>query len=197
MPDDEIPKEVRSRRGLELKVQIEGLPWQKREAINDALTRGRAVADEDLAPLAAAWAVERRGWTARLYLGFLGPLVIVTVAIVLWLVSRNDPDSSVGAMVFAAFTAVGMMALIVWAVAWRPLVRAEKANRAKAGAGAPPSKRDPGNWVIAWLIAWPIASIVGLGVRALGVWPGPVGVVVWVGLLWAVKRGLDGYDSGG
>ena len=179
----------------ELKAQIEGLPWQKREAINDALARGRAVADEDLAPLAAAWAFERRGRTARLYLGFLGPLVILTVAIVLWLVSRNDPDSSVGALVLGAFTAVGMMALIVWAVAWRPLVRAEKANLAKTGAGPPPSKRDPGNWVIAWLIAWPIASIVGLGVRALGVSPGPVGVVVWVGLLWAVKRGLDNSES--
>ncbi|MEJ7764872.1 MAG: hypothetical protein WKF86_05205 [Acidimicrobiales bacterium] len=181
----------------ELKAQIERLPWQKRAAIIEALARGRAVADEDLAPLAAAWAVERRAWTARLYLGFIGPLMILTVAIVLWLVSRNDPDSSVGAMLFAAFTALGIMTLIVWAGAWRPLVRSEKANLAKAGVGAPPSKREPSHWVTAWLIAWPIASIVGLGVRALGVSPGPVGVVVWVGLLWAVKRGLDSREFDG
>ncbi len=83
--------------------------------------------------------------------------MILTVAIVLWLVPRNDPDSRVGAVVFAAFKAIAMMALIVWAVAWRPLVRAEKANLAKAG-GEPPSKRDPSNWVIAWLIAWPNAD---------------------------------------
>ena len=178
-----------------VRAQIERLPWQKREAINEALARGRAVADEDLASLAATWAVERRHWTARLYLGIVGPLVILTVAIVVWLASRNDPESSIGTVVFPTFAGVGMMGLIVWAIAWRPLVRAERANLTKAGIGSPPSKREPSHWVIAWLIAWPIASLVGLGVRALGVSPGPVGVVVWVGLLWAIKRGLDNHKS--
>ncbi len=62
----------------ELVAQLQQLPWQKREAINEALSEGRAVADDDLAALAAGWARERRRWTARLYLGVVGPLLVLT-----------------------------------------------------------------------------------------------------------------------
>lgn len=182
-------------RSEDLRAQIQGLPWQQREAISEAVAAGRSVADADLAPLAAEWAAERRNQTARLYLGFIGPLLILTVAIVLWLVSRNDPDGSFGAVVFAGATTAVMFALIIWAIAWRPLVRAEKANLAKAGVGAPPSKREPSHWVIAWLVAWPIAAILGAVVRAFGVSPGPFAVVLWLGLVWAVKRALDSRES--
>lgn len=98
---------------------------------------------------------------------------------------------------FAGVTGLGVMALIFWAGAWRPHVRAEKANLAKAGLGAPPSRREPSHWVIAWLIAWPIAAIVGAALRAVGVTllAGPVGIVVWFGLVWAVKRVLDSRES--
>jgi hypothetical protein len=83
----------------------------------------------------------------------------------------------------------------VWAIAWRPLVRAERANLTAAGLGPPPPRKEPSHWVVAWLIAWPIAMVLGAVARAVRVPPGPAGVVIWVGLLWAIKRGLDSRES--
>ncbi len=184
-------------RGEELSAQIEALPWQQREAINEAVFQGRAVADAELAPLAAEWAAERRRQTARLYLGVVGPLLILTGTVVIWLTSRNDPEGDFGGLVIAGVMSACVMGLIVWAVAWRPLVRAERANLAKAGVGTPPSGREPSHWVIAWLVAWPIAALLGVVIRALGVSPtGPLAVVLWLGLVWAIKRALDSRDSG-
>jgi hypothetical protein len=99
---------------------------------------------------------------------------------------------SVGGALFAGGGGV-TTGLIVWAVSWRPLVRAERANLALAGVGEPPRRREPSHWVIAWLVAWPIALVVGVLLRAVGVTvlAGPLGIVVWFALLWVVKRALD------
>lgn len=183
--------EIVSRRE-ELRAEMDGLPWQKREAINEAILGGRAVNDETLALLAAEWAAERQRQTVRLF-GVLGALCAVAVGILLWLLTRNDPEGGLGGAMIAGITALGIGALIVWAVAWRPLVRAEQANLAVAGAGAPPQRREPSHWVVAWLIAWPIAAVIGVLFRAAGVTTlaGPIGLVVWFPLIWAVKRVLD------
>ncbi len=184
--------DVVSRRD-ELRAEIQALPWQKREALNEAVSEGRAVDDENLAPLAAEWAAERQREMLRIYFRVLAPILIVVLALMLWLLVSNDPEGSVGGAVFAGITGVGMTALIIWAVGWRPLVRAEKANLALTGVGDPPRRREPSHWVIAWLVAWPIALVVGVLLRAVGVTllAGPVGIIVWFGLVWAVKRALD------
>lgn len=54
--------EIVSRRE-EPRAEMDGLPWQKREAINAAILGGRAVNDENLALLAAEWAAERQRQT--------------------------------------------------------------------------------------------------------------------------------------
>ncbi len=175
----------------ELVAELQALPWQKRQAINEALYEGRAVADHDLATLAAEWAHDRRRWTLRLYLGVMGPLLVLTNASLLWLLVRNDPEFSVGAAAFIGLFTAGLFALIIWAIAWRPLVRAEKANLAKVGLGRPPSYRESAHWVIAWIGAWPVAALLGAGFRALGVTLGPFSFLVWFGVVWAIKRMLD------
>lgn len=157
-----------------------GSRWQKREAINEAILGGRAVNDESLALLAAEWAAERQRQTVRLYFGVLGPLCAVVVGILLWLLTRNDPEGGLGGAMIAGITALGS-----WRSSsgrfWRPLVRAEQANLAVAGAGALPLRREPSHWVIAWLVAWPIAAVIGVLFRAAGVTTlaGPIGLVVW------------------
>ena len=177
----------------DVKAEVEGLPWQKREAIFEAVAEGKAVDDEDMALLAAEWAEATRSRLVRIYGYVLLPLVIVTLAVVLWLVTRNDPEASAGGAVFAFVFALLVMGLLVWALAWRPSIRAEKANRAVAGLGPPPTAREAGHWVLAWLIAWPIAAVVGAGIRALGsdVLAGPTGIVVWLALVYGVKKALD------
>ncbi len=184
--------DVVSRRD-ELRAEIQALPWQKREALNEALSEGRAVDDENLAALAAEWAAQRQREMLRIYFGVLAPILVVVVALMLWLVVSNDPEGSLGGAVFAGITGVGMTALIMWAGSWRPLVRAERANLALTGVGDPPRRREPSHWVVAWLVAWPIAFVVGVLLRAVGVTllAGPLGIVVWFGLVWAVKRALD------
>jgi hypothetical protein len=177
----------------ELRAEIEGLPWQKREALNEAVSEGRAVDDENLASLAAEWAAERQREMLRIYFGILAAVLVVGLVLLSWLLVSNDPEGSVGDALFAGGTAVAMMGLILWAVTWRPLVRAERANLALAGVGEPPRRREPSHWVIAWLVAWPIAFVVGVLLRAVGVTAlaGPLGIVVFLQLVWVVKRALD------
>jgi hypothetical protein len=184
--------EVVSRRD-ELRAEIQGLPWQKREALNEAVSEGRAIDDENLAALAAEWAADRQPEMLRIYFGVLAPVLVVVLGLLLWLLVSNDPEGSLDGAVFAGVTAVGMMGLILWAVSWRPLVRAERANLALAGVGEPPRRREPSHWVISWLVAWPIAFLVGMLLRAVGitVLAGPLGIVVWFALVWVVKRALD------
>ncbi len=176
-----------------VQAEIEALSPQTRAVIFEAVTEGRAVKDESLALLAARWAAEQRRRTARLYLGIVGPLCVVVAFSMLWFMTRNDPERTLGAVLFAGTGGIGVIGLVVWAIAWRPLVRAERANLALAGIGAPPRRREPSNWVMAWLIAWPIAAVVGVLLRVVGiaVLSGPIGLVVWVALVWAVKQALD------
>ena len=190
-PRRPVQMEAVSRRD-ELRAEIQELPWQKREALNEAVSEGRAVDDENLAPLAAKWAAERQREMLRIYFGVLTPVLVVVLGLLLWLLVGDDPEGSVGAALFAGGRAVGMMGLILWA-GWRPLVRAERANLALAGVGEPPRRREPSHWVIAWLVAWPIAFVVGVLLRAVGVTvlAGPLGIVVWFALVWVVKRALD------
>ena len=108
----------------ELRAEIQALPWQKREAMNEAISDGRAVDDENLAALAAQWAAERQREMLRIYFGVLAPILVVVVGLMLWLLVSNDPEGSLGGALFAGITGLGMTALIIWAVSWRPLVRA-------------------------------------------------------------------------
>jgi hypothetical protein len=175
------------------RVQIEALPWQKRDAVRAAVSRGRAVQDENLAALAAEWAAERQRGMQRIYLRVLAPMSVLIVVPMLWLVMRNDPKGSLGSAVFAGIFSFVVGGLVTWAFTWRPLVRAEKANRALLGLSDPPSRREPSHWVMAWLVAWPIGLVVGVLLRAAGVTllAGPAGFVVWFATVWAVKRSLD------
>lgn len=161
----------------ELRAEIQALPWQKREALNEAVSEGRPVDDENLAALATEWAAQRQQEMLRVYFGVLAPILVVVVPLTMWLLVSNDPEGSLGGALFAGITAVGMTALIVWAASWRPLVRPERANLALTGVGDPPRRRELSHWVIAWPVPWPIALVVGVLLRAVGGSPARVAPV--------------------
>jgi hypothetical protein len=129
----------------------------------------------------------------RIYFGVLAAVLVLGLVLLFWLLVSNDREGSVGGALLAGGTGVVVMGIILWAVTWRPLVRAGRANLALAGVGEPPHRREPSHWVIAWLVAWPIAFVVGVLPRAVGVTvlAGPLGIVVWLALVWVVKRALD------
>ena len=153
---------------------------------------GRAVKDEALASLAAEWASASRHGLLRAFLLF-SPLLVVTVVAMVWFMSRNDSPLSFVGMVAVGSFALAMTALVGWAVTWRPLLRAEQANRSKLGLGPPPRRREPSHWIIAWMAAWWMAVVVGALLHAAGitVLASPAGVIVWLASIWAIKRLLD------
>ena len=176
----------------ELQAAIEALPWQQREVIFEATSGGRAVRDASLAGLAAEWASAQRARLLRILLLLLVPLA-VAAGVGAIVAAERDASMDAGGLVFAVAAALVMMSLIYWAVALRPPRRAEQANLAVVGRAEPPSRRDASNWVLAVLIAWWPAALVGGALAALDVTilSGPVGAVVWVAMIWAVKRALD------
>ena len=176
----------------EIIAEINALPRAQREAIHRAVDERRAVDDAALAPLAAEWALSQRRPLLRVFV--LGaPPIVVTALFMVWFTSRNDAPLTAGGAVGLGFFIVGLLWLLGWAIWWRPLVRAERANRAKLGLARPPPRREPSHWVVAALASWWIAMIVGalllaVGVKALSP---SVGIIVWFGLAWLIKRGLD------
>lgn len=176
----------------ELHAAIAALPWQQREAIFEATRGGRAVHDESLAELAADWAAAQRARLLRALLLLLVPLAVAAGAGAM-VAAEHDGGMDGGGFVFAVAAALVMMSLVYWAVAVRPARRAEQANLAVAGRAEPPSRRDASNWVVAVLIAWCSAALVGGALAALDVTTlsAPVGAVVWLAMTWAVKRALD------
>jgi hypothetical protein len=176
----------------ELQAAIEALPCQQREAIFEATSGGGAVQDESLAELAAEWAGAQRARLLRSLVLLLVPLA-VAAGVGAIVAAERDAGIDPGGLVFAIATALVMMSLIYWAVALRPARRAEQANLAVVGRAEPPSRRDASNWVLAVLIAWWPAALVGGALAALDVTilSGPVGAVVWLAMIWAIKRALD------
>ncbi len=123
----------------------------------------------------------------------LSPFLVVTVVSMVWFMSRHDALLSFVRIVAIGSSALAITGLLGWAVAWRPLVRAEQANRAKLGLGPPPRRREPSHWVNAWVAAWWIGLVVGAVQHAGGitVLSGPAGLITWVTSIWLIKRLLD------
>lgn len=159
----------------------------------EAVGNGHAVEDIALARLAADYAEVTRHQLTLLYLWFFIPLGLAVLAAVSWLASKDDEGLDIGAVLFSGAGAVTFLGLITWAIVFRPLTRARQANLHAAGlSDAAPPKRDLSNWVLAWLIAWPIAGIVGAGARAIGLdTESPVAFLAWVSAIWFAKRALD------
>ncbi len=180
----------------ELRAAIEALPWQQREAIFDATSAGKRVRDEALAQLAAEWAAAQHARLSRIFLLLLVPLGIAA-GVGAVVSAQRDAAIDAGGLVFAVAVALMIMSLIFWAEALRPAARAEQANLAALGRAEPPSRRDASNWVLAVLIAWWPAALVGGALAALDVTilSGPVGAVVWLVMIWVVKRTLDSRAS--
>lgn len=177
---------------MELQAEIDALPLKQRSDLIEAVHGGRAVNDGDLAALAAEWASASRRGLLRAFV-LLSPFLVVTVLAMVWFMSRHDSPLSFVGMDVIAGSALTITALLGWAIAWRPLVRAEQANRAKLGLGPPPRRREPSHWVIAWMAAWWIGVVVGALLHAAGIsaFSGPVGVIVWIISIWLIKRLLD------
>ena len=87
--------------------EMQRLPERDRKAVHEAVSNGRAVQDERLAPLAANWAVARREQLALLCFGILGPVGLVTWWVVDWLVRRDDPDQSGVAVLVGGYLVFG------------------------------------------------------------------------------------------
>ena len=114
--------------GDELTAEVQRLPEPDRKAVHEAVSNGRAVQEERLAPLAANWAVARRQHLALLCFGILGPVGLLTWWVVDWLIRRDDPDQSGVAVLVGAYLVFGAVSLLMWVLMWRPLVEAQKAN---------------------------------------------------------------------
>lgn len=177
----------------EVKADIEALQQQEREMIFGAVRSGRSVDDRSVAPLAAEWARASRMRLRRTFGRIVAPLVAVTLLLEVAFFMRTVPTFGFAGAVTVAALASAFIGLIIWAVGLRPFVRAEQANLAATGAAKPPRSREPSHWVLAWLIGWPFAALAGLLIRAAGsdALAGPVGIVVWIAILYAIKRALD------
>ena len=179
-------------KGLERRAQVSAeikrLPREDQEAISSAVSKGRAVEDERLAPLAARWAVARRQQAALLYFGILGPLYLLTWGVIDWLVERDDPEGGGLTVLVGGYAIVAIISLPIRLLVWRPLVRAEKANLAATGAVAPQATRVVSAWFQAWGVAFIITSLIRLVLIPLGVSLGPLGIIVWWALVLTIGR---------
>ncbi len=183
----------------EVTAELELLPWQKREALTAAVAKGRAVSNPEFARLAADYADMTHHQLVRIYLWVMAPLLVLVVGGMFWAVSRGDDEFSFGGALLAGVVTFTLFGGLMWAISLRPLVRARQANLHLAGlAEHGPRKRESSHWILAWFIAWPIAAIVGGGLQAVGLKiAGPLAFVVWVAMLWFVKRALDDRASSG
>lgn len=177
----------------EIKGDIEALQWQQREAIFEAVRGGRSVGDPSLAALAAEWAQASRSRVRRIFVRVVAPLLVLTLVVELGIIMHNDSSFGVAGAVTVAIVTLLIIGLIMWAVGWRPFVRAEQANLAVTGAATAPRSREPSHWVLAWLIGWPFAALAGFLIHLAGsdALAGPAGLVAWIATLYAIKRGLD------
>ncbi len=183
-------------RRRELTAEIERLPADDRETIDQAVSKGRAVENQHHAFLAAQWAVERRQRTARFCFGILGPLCLLMWGLIDWLVERHDPNGSGLAVLLGGWLSIGTLTLMIWLLVWRPLLRAETANLVAGGTDAPRPTRIASDWLLAWLFALQITWLVGLVLHPLDVSLGPLGVIPWCLLTWAIKRAFDNRRTG-
>jgi hypothetical protein len=127
----------------------------------------------------------------------LGGLATVGV---LALAARANDDAVGGAIAVVALLATAIGAVILWAGTLHPLQRAERANLALLGRAAPPSSRDASNWVLAVMVWFGLAAVIGSMLRAVG-FRGASGAWIWVSWLvvgaaiFAIKRPLDSRGS--
>ena len=175
----------------ELTAEIERLPEGDREAIHEAVSRGRAVEEARLAPLAAGWAVARRQHVALICFGILGPFIFLAWWVVDWLVRRDDPDQSSGAVLVGGYVILGAVSLLTWVLMWRPLVKAEKANLESVDASSPRATRVASDWLSAWGLAFVIGSIIRLVLDPLEVSLGPLRIILVALLAWTIKLRSD------
>jgi hypothetical protein len=175
------------------------LPWQQREAVGEAVSEGRAVDDPALALVAVAQAraVHRRlRRTLLVVVAAFG--VLAGIAIALY-GALSDNSGGLDSLIIGAAASLGALALIMWAVTLRPLERAQQANLHLAGlrdTGAP--EHDVSNWVFAWLASLPLSWLLSAVLAATGLEiPRPVGLLLWLALLWGLKRGFDSRDRSG
>jgi hypothetical protein len=128
---------------------------------------------------------------------FLGGLA---AAAGLALAARANDDGVGGAIAVTAFLAAAIGAVIVWAGTLHPLKRAEQANLALLGRAAPPSSSDASNWVLAVMVWFGLATVIGATLRAAGL-RGVSGAWSWVSwivigaAIFAIKRALDSRGS--
>jgi hypothetical protein len=175
--------------------EVERLPREDRDAVETAVSEGRAVDEERLAPVAARWAAARRQRIADVCFGLVGPMVLLVWTTTVWVLERDDPDGWGLAVTLGAYPVIGVLSLVVWRFWWRPLVRAEAANLAVGGAGAP-VRRVGSRWGSAWFGAFWISWLLGLVLGLLDVSVGPLGVVLWWLLVLAVKHEIDRRGAG-
>lgn len=176
----------------DLESTMESLPWQEREHIREVVGNGHAVDDRALAELAARWARRAHRRASRIFTFVLGACVVIAAGVI---AISNDDFDTVGAA-FGAVLAISSVGLVIWAQL-RPFRRADLANLAVINRSDGPPTREWSHWVLAWLVAWPIAGVVGIALRTLGidVLSGPVGLMVFFGALWFVKRAIDHSES--
>ena len=169
---------------------VERLSRRERAAVGRAVSGGGAVEEERLAALAVERAVARRQRLALVCFGVLAPLGLLTWWGAEWLLERDDPDGS-GLAVRGGYLIGGTLSLLLWALAWRPLVRAERANRVAGGDEAPRVTRVASGWLRAWGVALTIGWVLGLVLDGLDLSLGPLGVVLVCLLAWTLKLTSD------
>lgn len=177
----------------EVRAELERLPWQRREALFEAVGQGKAVREPELARLAADHAEVAHREVVRVCLWVITPLALLVVGGSFLLMPRGNGGASAGGSFVAGALTFTMIGALMWAMSLRPLTRARQANLHLAGlAEHAPSRREASHWVLAWLIAWPIAAFIAAGLGATGLEvAGPLGFVAWVTILWFAKRALD------
>lgn len=179
----------------DLDAAMESLPWQQREHIHEAVANGRAVDDPALAETAALWADRSYRRTSQAFTVVLAACVAAGACVIAVVAVSSDDFDTIGISIAFAI-AISSVGLIMWAQL-RPSRRSELANLAVIERGEGPSTREWTNWVWAWLVAWPVAGVVGLALQLLGIdaLAGPIGLIAFFAAVWATKRTIDRFES--